>query len=199
MNSGLVEVDEGIQRPLRLDEGMDSNDGAEGGQSSFWSSLFSSTSKKNANNANGRINMSMGGLFRANPAPPSPKQREQHFGKRISQKLLIPSIPGRKLSIQSVNEPTEVDVLIAYPTTPYYVSWRNSSSGSWFVQSLCEVFSKWAKKEDILSMLTRVNNLVAKRETNCPKRFKQTPEQVNRLRKKFYFFPGVHNFHEGEH
>ncbi len=52
--------------------------------------------------------------------------------------------------------PLEADVLIAYATTPGYVSWRNSCKGSWFIQSLCEVFAKFAHRDDVLSMLTKV-------------------------------------------
>ena len=89
-----------------------------------------------------------------------------------------------------VNEPTEADVLIAYPTTPHFVSFRNSCHGSWFVQTICEVFSRYAKEEDILSMLTRVKRAVAKREFG-ERKCKQMPETHTRLRKKFYFFPGV--------
>jgi hypothetical protein len=93
-----------------------------------------------------------------------------------------------------VTEPTCADVLIAYATTANYVSWRNSSRGSWFIQTLCEVFSRRAKQEDILTMLAKVNGEVAKREANPGeperRRYKQVPEQTTRLRRKFYFFPG---------
>ncbi len=57
--------------------------------------------------------------------------------------------------------PRHADVLIAYATTPGYVSWRNSLKGSWFVQALCQVFAKHAKDEDLLSMLTRVSRAAA--------------------------------------
>src|SRR5690606_8906297 len=53
--------------------------------------------------------------------------------------------------------PTEADILIAYATTPRYVSWRNSTNGSWFIQSICEVFSKHSGTMDIMKLLTRVN------------------------------------------
>lgn len=53
--------------------------------------------------------------------------------------------------------PIEADILISYATTPGYVSWRNSLKGSWFIQSICEVFAKNARRLDILSMLTMVS------------------------------------------
>ncbi|MCP9262147.1 Cell death protein 3 [Dirofilaria immitis] len=57
---------------------------------------------------------------------------------------------------QKTKSPIEADILVSYATTPGYVSWRNSMKGSWFIQSICEVFAKYAKSTDILSMLTLV-------------------------------------------
>uniref|UniRef100_A0A0M3IVB9 CASPASE_P20 domain-containing protein n=1 Tax=Ascaris lumbricoides TaxID=6252 RepID=A0A0M3IVB9_ASCLU len=69
------------------------------------------------------------------------------------------TMPQRNCNIetdQKTKSPIEADILISYATTPGYVSWRNSMKGSWFIQSICEVFSKYAKDTDILSMLTMV-------------------------------------------
>lgn len=55
-----------------------------------------------------------------------------------------------------VREPTDADMLIAYATTPNNVSWRNTLNGTWFIQSICQIFSKYAREEDIITMLTRV-------------------------------------------
>ncbi|VDN37096.1 unnamed protein product [Gongylonema pulchrum] len=81
--------------------------------------------------------------------------------------------------------------MVSYATTPGYVSWRNSVRGSWFVQSICEVFAKYAKTTDILSMLTLVNKQVADAFESSTGSFKQIPDHSSRLRKDFYFFPGV--------
>ena len=39
--------------------------------------------------------------------------------------------------------PTKVseygDLMVAYSTIPGFVSWRNETNGSWFIQDLCEV------------------------------------------------------------
>ncbi|CAD5213133.1 unnamed protein product [Bursaphelenchus okinawaensis] len=59
-------------------------------------------------------------------------------------------------------EPSMADFLVAYSTVPGFVSWRNSVNGSWFIQSICEVFSKEAAHCDILELLTKVNRRVAK-------------------------------------
>lgn len=86
--------------------------------------------------------------------------------------------------------PACADSLIAYATTPGYVSWRNSLHGSWFIQSICEVFCKNAKSEELHHMLLEVNRLVSERvSTSC---HVQIPEPCTRLRKKFFFFPGIY-------
>ena len=55
-----------------------------------------------------------------------------------------------------LRSPIEADFLVAYATVPGYVSWRNSARGSWFIQSICEIFAKFAKSADVLDMLTMV-------------------------------------------
>ncbi|KAL3994857.1 Caspase domain family protein [Acanthocheilonema viteae] len=92
---------------------------------------------------------------------------------------------------QKTKSPIEADILVSYATTPGYVSWRNSMKGSWFVQSVCEVFAKYAKSTDILSMLTLVNKQVADAFESSSGSFKQIPDHSSRLRKAFYFFPGA--------
>jgi len=64
-------------------------------------------------------------------------------------------------------------------------------NGTWFIQSICEVFSKNSATEDIMTMLTRVNKRVAKVYESTGSRAKQIPEVASRLRRKFYFFPGI--------
>uniref|UniRef100_A0A0R3S1P8 Caspase-2 n=1 Tax=Elaeophora elaphi TaxID=1147741 RepID=A0A0R3S1P8_9BILA len=100
--------------------------------------------------------------------------------------------PKNSLTVeQKTKSPIEADILVSYATTPGYVSWRNSMKGSWFVQSICEVFAKYAKSTDILSMLTLVNKKVADAFESSIGSFKQIPDHSSRLRKAFYFFPGA--------
>lgn len=87
--------------------------------------------------------------------------------------------------------PIEADFLIAYATVPGYVSWRNNIRGSWFIQSICEIFAKFAKHSDILEMLTLVNKRVAEVYESSRDSYKQVPECATRLRRKFFFFPGL--------
>ncbi|CAL8331223.1 unnamed protein product [Lota lota] len=90
--------------------------------------------------------------------------------------------------------PVEADFLYAYSTAPGYYSWRNTSSGSWFMQSLCEMVGKYAKELELLHILTRVNHKVAvafESATQDPgfDAKKQIPCVVSMLTKEMYFTP----------
>ncbi|XP_077158392.1 caspase-3 isoform X3 [Paroedura picta] len=87
--------------------------------------------------------------------------------------------------------PVEADFLYAYSTAPGYYSWRNSSDGSWFIQSLCLMLKNYAKKLELMQILTRVNSKVAE-FSSCSNRpdfhgKKQIPCIVSMLTKDFYF------------
>lgn len=86
--------------------------------------------------------------------------------------------------------PIEADFLISYSTSPGYVSWRNQVTGSWFIDSLVEVFYTMAHKEHLLDMLTMVNNRVATQYESATGAKKQMPAPVSTLTKKLYFRPG---------
>jgi len=49
------------------------------------------------------------------------------------------------------------DFIVAFSTVPGYLSWRNKKSGSYFIQSFCEVASK-NPNENFINMLTKTNN-----------------------------------------
>ena len=94
-----------------------------------------------------------------------------------------------------VSVPNEADFLYAYSTVPGYYSWRNPGNGSWFIQSVAEVFEKYADHMDILRMLTRVNAAVATYKS-CTGDFKshekmQIPSIVSMLRKDLFFAENV--------
>ncbi|XP_020892531.1 volume-regulated anion channel subunit LRRC8A [Exaiptasia diaphana] len=80
------------------------------------------------------------------------------------------------------------DTLIAYSTLQGFASFRNTVTGSFFINALVDVFSKHAWEEDILSLLTFVNYEVSRRLSMSE--YKQVPAPQTTLRKKFYFFPG---------
>ncbi|VTJ50637.1 Hypothetical predicted protein [Marmota monax] len=78
--------------------------------------------------------------------------------------------------------PTPSDILVSYSTFPGFVSWRDTSSGSWYIETLDSVFERWAHSEDLLSLLLRVANAVSERGI-----YKQIPGCFNFLRKKLFF------------
>ncbi|XP_013875661.1 caspase-3a [Austrofundulus limnaeus] len=97
-------------------------------------------------------------------------------------------------SEETTRIPVEADFLYAYSTAPGYYSWRNTISGSWFIQSLCENISKYGKHLELLHIMTRVNHKVAMEfeSVSYSSGFnakKQIPCIVSMLTKEMYFFP----------
>ena len=82
---------------------------------------------------------------------------------------------------------SQSDMFVAYATVPGYVSWRNSMNGSWFMQAIVHVFSKYARTEDLLSMMTEVNKWVQEKFSSSSGNFKMVPSQTSQLTKKLYF------------
>lgn len=95
--------------------------------------------------------------------------------------------PTRTLKI-----PTHADFLAFYSTVPGFYSWRNTTQGSWFIQSLCQVLQEHADRTDLLSMLTIVCRRVAfYYESNVPgdqvmDRKKQVPSLVSTLTRRVH-------------
>ncbi|XP_046855929.1 LOW QUALITY PROTEIN: caspase-7-like [Xenia sp. Carnegie-2017] len=101
---------------------------------------------------------------------------------------------GKNLAFhsQEFSIPIEADFMYAYSTVPGYLSWRSSDRGSWFIQSIIEVFSEHATSMDLLRMMTRVNadvaKLASKTEDIESDKKKQIPSIVSQLRKDFISF-----------
>uniref|UniRef100_A0A914PLV8 Uncharacterized protein n=1 Tax=Panagrolaimus davidi TaxID=227884 RepID=A0A914PLV8_9BILA len=91
--------------------------------------------------------------------------------------------------------PIEGDMIIAYSTPPNYVSYRRENRGSWFIESVCDIIGKYAKTEEICSILTKVNKRFAEADGYSTERkafIKQIPRFESSLTKKFYFIlPGT--------
>ncbi|RXG67880.1 Caspase-1 [Armadillidium vulgare] len=65
--------------------------------------------------------------------------------------------------------PNHADFLVCWSTVPGHYSWRNTTNGSWFIQSLVLVFRKYANSRDVLTMMTMVNrHMILNFESNCP-------------------------------
>ncbi|KAG7223621.1 hypothetical protein INR49_028515 [Caranx melampygus] len=61
------------------------------------------------------------------------------------------------LECTSEKLPVEADFLYAYSTAPGYLSWRNASTGSWFIQSLCEMLQLHYGQLELMQIMVRVN------------------------------------------
>ncbi|XP_037327196.2 caspase-3a [Pungitius pungitius] len=90
--------------------------------------------------------------------------------------------------------PVEADFLYAFSTAPGYYSWRNTSTGSWFMQSLCDMIGKYGKELELQHIMIRVNHKVAvafESFSNSPgfDAKKQIPCIVSMLTKEMYFSP----------
>ncbi|XP_062380807.1 caspase-3-like [Sardina pilchardus] len=88
--------------------------------------------------------------------------------------------------------PVEADFLYAYSTAPGYYSWRNTSCGSWFIQSVCDMMLKYGKELELMQIMTRVNHKVALEFESCSNlpgynAKKQIPCIVSMLTKEVYF------------
>ena len=93
--------------------------------------------------------------------------------------------------------PTEQDFLYVYSTVSGYFSWRNTETGSWFIQALTRNMESHAASPemDFLKLLTRVIYEVGTvNESNVPTdlkwhRKKQVPSFESALSKDLYFTP----------
>ncbi|XP_057193415.1 caspase-8-like isoform X2 [Triplophysa rosa] len=78
--------------------------------------------------------------------------------------------------------PLEADFLIGMATVEHYQSFRNTTEGSIYIQELCKQLEECCpRKEDILSILTKVNCKVSKKILNG---HKQIPEPRYTLTRK---------------
>ncbi|XP_069835921.1 caspase-2 isoform X3 [Dendropsophus ebraccatus] len=93
-----------------------------------------------------------------------------------------------------VRLPTQSDMICAYACLRGTVSLRNTKHGSWFIQDLTSVFSKYAKDTHVADMLVKVNARIKKREGHAPgteyDRCKEMSEYSSTLCRDLYLFPG---------
>ena len=90
------------------------------------------------------------------------------------------------------------DLLVMYSTAEGHHSFRNPLTGSWFIQTLCEVL-KTHPDEEILSILTLVNQKIAYEKQahfSDNAKFdgaKQMPNIVSMLTKSFFLYSKTEN------
>ncbi|KAM4551253.1 caspase-8 [Odontesthes bonariensis] len=109
------------------------------------------------------------------PCPPMAIQEEEEKPSRLEEDA------GR---VQGKTVPWDADFLIGMATVSQFKSFRNTSTGSIYIQELCRQLTKSAEsteKDDILTVLTRVNREVSK---GVYLSFKQMPEPKYTLTKK---------------
>ncbi|XP_073814060.1 death related ICE-like caspase [Musca autumnalis] len=83
----------------------------------------------------------------------------------VTMKRVVTQTDGE--SSMSYKIPVHADFLIAYSTIPGFYSWRNTTRGSWFMQSLCAELTANGKRYDILTLLTFVCQRVAVDFESC--------------------------------
>ncbi|XP_055590348.1 caspase-like [Uranotaenia lowii] len=89
--------------------------------------------------------------------------------------------------------PTHADFLFAYATIPKHTAFRNTSSGSWFIQELCHELNENGQRYDLQTLLTFVVQRVAHNyESEMPRTpeyhlKKQTPCFVSMLTRLLLF------------
>ncbi|XP_062603141.1 caspase-2-like [Saccostrea cucullata] len=101
------------------------------------------------------------------------------------------STPGFKKQL-----PTQSDMIICFPTQTGYYAWRNRERGSWYIEALVQIFMKYAKSEDICTMLHRVNLLVSRKVSRCPQLEMDSMSQMSEYKSTLrmphlYFYPGI--------
>lgn len=83
--------------------------------------------------------------------------------------------------------PSDADFLLGMATVPSFVSYRERSSGSWFIQALCKNLVQMVPRGlDLVSILTKVNADVSQK-TGYYEPKKQMPQPAFSLRKKVIF------------
>uniref|UniRef100_A0A6E8W5S8 CASPS4 protein n=1 Tax=Anopheles coluzzii TaxID=1518534 RepID=A0A6E8W5S8_ANOCL len=57
--------------------------------------------------------------------------------------------------------PSMADLLVMYSTYKGHYSWRNPSTGSWFIRALCDELREHGNSKELLQLLTSVSRRVA--------------------------------------
>ncbi|NXH43216.1 CASPA protein, partial [Dicaeum eximium] len=95
----------------------------------------------------------------------------------------LSSVQERVPLLESI--PDEADFLLGMATVDGCVSFRHIEEGSWYIQALCSKLQLLVPRgEDILSILTQVNQDVARRDAGTKK---QMPQPAYTLRRKLIF------------
>ncbi|CAI9722933.1 caspasecaspase-3-like [Octopus vulgaris] len=96
-------------------------------------------------------------------------------------------------NVTSHKVPVWADFLLAYSTVPGFYSWRSSTNGSWFIQSLAHILERDGDKLELQQLMLSVNSSVAyEYESNASDSswngMKQVPCIVSMLTKELHFY-----------
>ncbi|NXR41790.1 CASP6 protein, partial [Zosterops hypoxanthus] len=105
--------------------------------------------------------------------------------------------PGNKTEVDAAGIytlPAGADFIMCYSVAQGYFSYRDTVSGSWYIQDLCETLRKHGSSLEFTELLTVVNRKVSERRVGVCRNIdaigkKQIPCFASMLTKKLYFHP----------
>ena len=92
----------------------------------------------------------------------------------------------------ATRDPSWEDMLIVYSTVPGHVSYRHPQNGSWFIQSLVQVFMNHAHDKDLYFMLSRIASELRMKETKFYGEKQSFTYENRHFTKALYFNPGLY-------
>ncbi|XP_041119727.1 caspase-8-like [Polyodon spathula] len=111
--------------------------------------------------------------------------KEEQSSVPIEADSYTPEIEEDAMVLDSI--PEDADFLVGMATVENYVSYRDTSKGTWYIQSLCQsLLDLVPRREDLLAILTKVNMAVSQK-TDKLRIKKQIPQPAFSLRKKLVF------------
>jgi len=122
-------------------------------------------------------------------APPSPEKTFSQSKKRRAEALDAIACTPDACDIARAR-PTWEDMIIAYSTIPGYASLRDHEKGTWFVQSLVEVFMSHAHDTELVDLLRMTSERLSHFTNEMGE--KQTCNvEMRHLYKRIYLNPGL--------
>lgn len=132
----------------------------------------------------------------------SPEEREQELSDLFkSMEVTVQNASGSNnedssdaLGTPVERVPTMSDCMISFATLAGYKAFRNNQNGSWYVNAIVNIFSRYAKDQHVIDLMTMVNAAVEKKTANSRhKELNYGKEMSNfqsTLTKKLFLFPG---------